>query len=379
MPHPNKKGVGLNPSSLTHYIDHLAVVCILMDIPLLFIDEADYQLGKKYYPGLKAEMQEYSEFNPEYLITHYDVLFLSDLWDRRTFHEKYGPLEKKYKKLLRHVHCPHGFSDKGFYLQKCGNEDIVLVYGQNMLDLLQHCGVLENMYSYVISGNYRFSNFKKNRKFYDDVIQNEIANRFEKQQTTLLYAPTWLDLEESTTFFDAYADLLGKLPAEYNMIVKLHPRLELDDTAKYYQIIGKYEDKPNILFLKDFPPVYPLLAYADIYIGDTSSIGYDFLAFNKPMFFLNKYKRNSKTDRSLFLFQCGVEIMPEQYSQIYKIIENNLSQDKKKYSEVRKNIYHYTFGEERAFADIKNDIIRAYNTEERFPPKMPSKNTQGVS
>ena len=134
------KGVGLNPQSQIHYTDHLAPLCILMDIPLLFIDALDYELGQKYYPGLKALKQEYEAFNPEFLISQYDVLFMSDLWDRNSFHERFGPLEAKYKKILRHVHCPHGYSDKAFYLKKSALEDILLVYGNSMLDMFKRTG-----------------------------------------------------------------------------------------------------------------------------------------------------------------------------------------------------------------------------------------------
>lgn len=355
-----KKGVGLNPLSQIHYTDHLAVVCIIMDIPLLFLDDADYTLGKKYYPGLKASLQAYHQFNPEFLITNYDVLFMSDLWDKRSFHEKYGPLEKKYNKTLRHVHCPHGFSDKGFYLKKCANEDITLIYGQNMLDLLKHNGVFENLNQYVITGNYRFTYFNQHRSFYDELVLNEVFSRFAKKQRVILYAPTWMDLENSTSFFEAYAYLLDNLPGDYNMIVKLHPRLELDDTAQYYHIVGKYEGRPNMIFLKDFPLVYPLLAHTDIYIGDMSSVGYDFLPFNKPMFFLNQQKRNPKTDRGLYLFRCGVDIKPDAYPLIYRFLEANLSTDQERFSHIRKEVYDYTFGVERPFAEIKTDIIKAY-------------------
>lgn len=355
-----KKGVGLNPLSQIHYTDHLAVVCIIMDIPLLFLDDADYTLGKKYYPGLKASLQAYHQFNPEFLITNYDVLFMSDLWDKRSFHEKYGPLEKKYNKTLRHVHCPHGFSDKGFYLKKCANEDITLIYGQNMLDLLKHNGVFENLNQYVITGNYRFTYFNQHRSFYDELVLNEVFSRFAKKQRVILYAPTWMDLENSTSFFEAYAYLLDNLPGDYNMIVKLHPRLELDDTAQYYHIVGKYEGRPNMIFLKDFPLVYPLLAHTDIYIGDMSSVGYDFLPFNKPMFFLNQQKRNPKTDRGLYLFRCGVDIKPDAYPLIYRFLEANLLTDQERFSHIRKEVYDYTFGVERPFAEIKTDIIKAY-------------------
>lgn len=357
-----KKGVGLNPASQIHYTDHLAVVCIIMDIPLLFLEEADYQMGMKYYPGLKAQLEEYQNVNPEYLIENYDVFFMSDLWDRRTFHEKYGPYEKRYNKVLRNVHCPHGFSDKGFYLQKCAMEDITLLYGQNMIDQLKHHGVFQNLNQYVITGNYRYTYFKEHRVFYDEIIQKEVLSHFEKKQKTILYAPTWLDLEESTSFFDAYEHILGKLPDDYNMIVKLHPRLELDDTVQYYRIVGQYEKKKNVLFLKDFSLVYPLLAHSDIYLGDMSSVGYDYLPFDKPMFFLNKQNRDAQNDRGLYLFRCGVEVSSQEYSSLYSIIEKNIETDKENFSAIRKEVYDYTFGSERAFSDIKKDVIAAYNT-----------------
>lgn len=361
-----KKAVGINPSSQIHYTDHLAVVCILMGIPLLFIDEQDYQMGLKYYPGLEAVWTEYQDLTPEYLIANYDVLFMSDLWDRHTFHQKYAPLEKKYNKRLRHVHCPHGFSDKGFYLKKCAHEDIVLLYGQNMLDLLKYHHVFDDLYSYVITGNYRYTFFKKNQTFYDELMQKEILNRFDKKRPIVLYAPTWLDLEESTTFFEATSSMLDHLPDDFNVIVKLHPRLELDDIAQFYSILGKYDKKKNICFLKDFPLVFPLLAHTDIYIGDTSSIGYDFLAFDKPMFFLNKSHRNSKTDRGAYLFRCGIEILPKDYGNIFNIINTHLPADREQFSEIRKETYRYTFGEERPFEDIRSEIASAYSTDQKY-------------
>src|SRR4029078_13076147 len=113
---------------------------------------------------------------------------------------------------------------------------------------------------------------------------------------------------------------MDQLPPDYNLLVKLHPRLELDEPGLYYHLIGKYEKKPNVLFLKDFPLVYPFLAKASLYMGDMSSVGYYFLPFDRPMFFLNQQKRDSKTDRGLTLFQCGTEIHPDQYKDIHSII-----------------------------------------------------------
>lgn len=333
-----------------------------MGIPLLFIDENDFELGQKYYPGLHAQSIDYDLLTPEYLIANYDVLYLSEQWDRHTFHEKFHLLELKYGKTLRHVHVPHGFSDKGFYLRKTANEDIPLLYGPHMLDMLKRYGVFSNLRSYVLSGNYRYTYYKMHAPFFDKIVQEEVTGRFSNPELPmLLYAPTWKDLEESTSFFDACSSVIDHLPREFNLLVKLHPRLELDDPGLYYHLVGKYEKKPNVLFLKDFPLVYPLLAKAALYIGDMSSVGYDFLPFNRPMFFLNQQKRDSKIDPGLTLFQCGIEIHPDQYPQLHKIIEKELPEDQVRFGAVREQMNAYTFGEERAFADIKKDIVAAYN------------------
>jgi hypothetical protein len=355
-----KKGIGLNPISQIHYTDHLAVICIIMGIPLLFLDEGDYAIGKKYYPGLSAIREEFNNFNPEYVISNWDVIFMSDLWGRDTIKRKFQDLESKYHKTLRSVHCPHGFSDKGFYLAKCVEEDIVLVYGQNMIDMLKEYGVYENLRTYVLTGNYRYTYYQQNRSFYNAIVEREILSRFKDPGKLILYAPTWLDLEESTTFFDVYDSLLSNIPESVNLLVKLHPRLELDDTVLYYQIVGKYENRPNIVFLKDYPLVYPLLEYADAYIGDMSSVGYDYLIFNRPMFFLNKQKIDPMRDRRGFLFQCGISILPENYRKIYQIMEKEEKGDAEKFGQIRKEMWEYTFGPERSFEAIKADIIAAY-------------------
>lgn len=355
-----KNGVAINPASLIHYTDHLAVISKVMGIPLLFIDEEDYEIGTKYYPDIEAELIDYQIFNPEYLISHYDVLFSSDLWDRRVFREKYRALEEKYDKRLRNVHCPHGFSDKGFYLEKCAQEDITLIYGQNMLDQMESRGVLKDLQSYVISGNYRYTYYKQHKAFLDGIAKEEVLNQFKQKAFTLLYAPTWMDLEVSSTFFESHEAIFANLPDSINLIVKLHPRLELDDTPNYYQILGKYEEKPNVVFIKNFPLVYPLLAHSDAYLGDMSSVGYDFLAFNRPMFFLNKQKRDPQTDRGLYLFRCGTEILPDGYSSLYSIIEKAIPNDQENFGKIREEVYRYTFGEEKPFDQLKKEIIAAY-------------------
>jgi len=360
------KGIGVNPIGQEQFTDHLAPICTIMDIPLLFHDEAEESAAKHYYPDLKTLFLPFHEFNPEYLIKNYDATFLSDQWHRDSLRTKFAPLEKKYGKRLRNVHCPHGFSDKGFYLRGCAFEDIVLIYGQNMLDLLKEWGVLQDLGQYVVSGNYRLSYYRKHKKFFDQLVQEELLKNFSRRNKVLLYAPTCGDLEDSSSFFAAAQPLLDNLPDEYSMIVKLHPRLELDDPANFYRILGRYEGRSNILFIRRFHLIYPLLALCGLYIGDMSSIGYDFLTFNRPMFFLNQQRRDPAHDRGLYLFRCGTEVLPEHYANIYSIIREALPTDEEKYSALRQEVYDYTFGSERAFDEIKADIVKEILKKDSF-------------
>lgn len=349
------RGIAANPIQQTQFTDHLAPASIVMDIPLLFHDEEEQKAALQRYPELKTVLVPFQGFNPEYLIAGFDLVMLSDQFDRNTFRSKFAPLEQKYGKKIRCLHCPHGFSDKGFYLRGVAFEDLAWIYGQNMLDLLREWGVLEKLNQYVITGNFRYTYYRKHKVFFDTLFQKEILAKFSKKKKLLLYAPTCSDIEDSTSFFDACSFLLEALPEDYNLIVKLHPRLEQDNPSYFYHIIGRYENKKNLIFLKDFPLIYPLLASSDIYIGDMSSIGYDFLAFNRPMFFLNQQKRDSLHDRGVYLFRTGTEIMPEDYSKIYQIMDTALKTDAERFSEMRRLVYDYTFGKERTFEEIQKE------------------------
>lgn len=356
----NKKGIVVSSETQPHFIDHLVPVASLMNIPILFLDERSYELGRHYYPNIQAKLEDNSLFSLEYLIKNYDVSFMAEPWNRNYIQNYLAELENHYQKKWQNVFCPHGFSDKGFYFDLCyTGAEVYLIYGNNQIDLLKGRGMWRETDRYVTTGNYRFTYYKQHTQFYEEIFQKEIASRFDKKRPIILYAPTWQDLEQSSSFEEAYSHILDGLPSDYNLIVKVHPRFEIDEVIEFQRIIGSYEHKKNIHFLSEFPPVFPLLAHAEIYIGDMSSIGYDFLAFDKPLFLLNKHKLDPKTDRRLFLYRCATEIKPEQYSEIYKIIENNIDQDAERNSSARKEMWEYSFGEERLFSDIRADIIEA--------------------
>ena len=159
--------------------------------------------------------------------------------------------------------------------------------------------------NYAIVGNYRLQFYQKNRSFYDSLLS------FDQKKRTLLYAPTWKDSDSATSFFDYGAKILSELPSDWNLVIKLHPLLEARNPAQFYPIAKLAAQKSNAFLIQDFPPVYPILAQADVYLGDFSSIGYDFLAFQRPLYFL-------PTTHPGRLHSCGRLIDPTKnlYSQL---------------------------------------------------------------
>jgi len=348
-------GVALNPNSHAHFTDHLAVVAVLMDIPLIFTEDDHYEDAIKCYPGLQAELHDRMQLRPSYFAERFGVFFISEMWNAAQLNARFSSGKNRF----RIVHCPHGFSDKGYWFEECLDQDVTLVYGQNMLDLIYDQNPSKQLPNYVMSGNLRYDYYLRYQDHFNQLVAEEVLSKFPEQQPTIIYAPTWNDRERSTSFFDAADTICTHLPDHYNLIVKLHPNLELaSGIAQVYALMGKHQHRTNILFLQHFTPIYPLLASCDLYIGDRSAVGYDFLAFNKPMYFLNNSLRESTTDRGVYIFRCGIEIAPRNYVNVFKIIEETLPSNQEHFAAIRKEIYDYSFVH-RPWDEVRREVIEA--------------------
>ncbi len=138
-----------------------------------------------------------------------------------------------------------------------------------------------------------------------------------------LYAPTW----DNDFFWKAFPHFAKRLPAECNLWVKFHPNTVRKFAPEIEVLIGRYSKQTNIRFLPDEPLIYPLLAECASYIGDMSSVGYDFLTFCRPMYFI-------EANTSLPLHQCGAAIDPAHF-------DFTLANP---FAEAQKQLYDYTFG-----------------------------------
>lgn len=343
-----QKTAGLLYGPDVHHLDHLAVLCVLMQIPLIATEEKIAALASKYYPDLECHYCNYLPL-PELIVQNYDTLFCC--LPRDLFEEIFFFAQHLAGKKVRTIWCPHGNSDKGHasaFMEGLRKEETALVYGQKMIDFLIQKEAFQQLKAHVVIGNYRHQFYKLHKAFYEKILENEIHKNLPAAKKTILFAPTWQDREHSSSFFSAMPLLIQNLPDCYNLIIKPHPNLLVDLKAE--ALLWKAEEKPNILVIRDFPPIYPLLDAVDLYVGDMSSIGYDFLTFDKPMFFLNQNKRDPKSDPGLYLHRCGKSLNPEEYAKIYEFFEHE-----EPLSEVRQEVYTYTFAE-KPWEQLRQEI-----------------------
>lgn len=312
------KPAGLILDDSRHYIDHLAPFCSLQGWPLITCTETVANLARRYYPELEVIEANYRDLKlPPILVTCHTKAWIESAFGVDSTREI--------------LWLPHGNSDKGWncFSFEALREETALVYGQKMIDFMEKKNVHVRR---IRVGNFRLHYWQKHRLFYDALVKKGEA-------TTYLYAPTWNDIEDNGTLWSIFPLIAKHLQKKYNLIVKIHPNTQRKYEPEIERLIGQYEKQSNILFLSEFPPIYPLLQITDVYIGDMSSIGYDFLYWNRPMFFLNAKKLKSEDNPSLFLYRCGIEVFPEEIASIFC----PQNKDDLRFKKIRKQIYDYTF------------------------------------
>lgn len=350
--HKTKASVLMGPYPF--YLDHSAPICALLDIPLLITDPKVKFQYEPLYPGLKCQIKNW---DLRYLVEHFSTIFYpfkpepSFARGLKKAQEK-DPNDPLWSKEMKFIYHLHGCSDKGYHSDWIAPKshfldvDQVLLYGKRMADLFEDNQVLFRLKSYAFTGNYRYVYFLKHQAFYRSLIQEKVMSKFHKEKPTLLYAPSWNDPEGSGSLFKAHKWVIDQLPNHYNLIVKAHPyfHVHLKDSNydEYQTLLKRYSSKPNVLFLENFPLIYPLLDQVVGYIGDYSSIGYDALAFSLPLFFLNHNERN-KEDKGAYLHRCGQTFTPKDFSKLYEEIEKSLKQPDP-YQEIKEKTYEYAFG-----------------------------------
>jgi CDP-glycerol glycerophosphotransferase (TagB/SpsB family) len=338
------KAVAYINDAEVHHLDHLGVLAATLDIPLITTDLKLYYLGKQFYPDLEVFYIESKDLINQAVCNSFDIIFISNFWDKKEFEICFEAFEKK----MRYVYCSHGNSDKGQkypLLDNFARQDMVLIYGKRMHDFLKEKNV--EITKDILCGNYRLEYYKKHQEFYKQLPLFD-----EKEyQKKVLFAPTWNSLD--SCLFQDITELFKNIPQDYLLIFKVHPAFARDHKELYESLKNTSHSYKNVVLLEDYPLIFPLLEQVDMYIGDASSISYDFLYFNKPMFFLRSHPLDSMT----FIHQAGnmLDLTANTFNEIKTLLKDN-----DKFREIRKEIFEYTFTQNVTKKDMWDKIYWLY-------------------
>lgn len=337
-------------------LDHLIPLCDLLNAPLLLDSSFSYELAKRYYPPTRLVLinpQEYLSY-----LSNFDFFFVSDKYSSCTLQTVYNLL---CHRDLYFFYCPHGNSDKGFINRTMNQLDfhnLSLIYGEQMRQRIHNLDLCSQIHALVTMGNLRKRFYLKYYTFFTNIVKNSL-NLPKKSRYTFLYAPSWQDAENSTSFFTICKHLIEDIPPSDYLIIKIHPLLLTHNLGYVTHVCEKYTYKKNVQFIQDNPLVYPLLEHIDIYLGDISSVGYDFLFFNRPMFFFDR--RINPPIESKTLFQCGIEVPPQYFKNAYFFIFSRLEENRKR-SAIRNEVYNFVFAKDPTDYELKRNIVNAYQS-----------------
>jgi hypothetical protein len=330
--------IGILPSHRPSYIDHLVPLCHLLNAPIFVTSPLIKELIELFYPDIEVKCADPQDKILDPYLEPYDLFIYVDLFRLGTgsfwFADYFSSLKKKSLCAL------HGNSEKAweiFRFERFSDEDHILIYGKGWEDHLKRIGVWERLKKPVIGGNYRLAYYLEHRDFFLSKVDQFFPHLKEKK--VLLYAPTWssenLKTELSkdySPFLEVLPRLIKALPDEWHLCVKIHPHFQFLYPEKVDEL--KEQECENVSFVTNFPLIYPLLERVEAYMGDFSSIGYDFLYFNRPLFFCSE-KRKGR------LFECGRVIHPAHPEKVFDELNQPDKLGKK-----RKKVYAEAFGYE---------------------------------
>jgi hypothetical protein len=325
-----------------HHVEHLAPWCELLDMPLLLAESPALDVIPALdaiaadYPGVRIERMPGIVLPDRLDVLAHAIaarsprtIFYSELFPRLLLRALFGGR----RDTPRVVYVPHGFSEKRQdWAAATVLQDVAVLYGQAAVDQLAALGVSAYLGSHIRSGNLRRSYHARHAVFFRARAAS-LGLDTASAGRTLLYAPTWQDAIGSSSFFAAFAAFVDGLPAGWRLVVKLHPHLERDPGA--VDALAARARGRDVHLLRAKGLCFPFLDLADAYVGDMSSLAYDYLAYGRPMFFTNPTAGTAVDAAESRLFGCGTVVPPDRYGDLYRLVDDAWDDDAERHGAAR--------------------------------------------
>lgn len=280
------------------------------------------EITVRYFPSLRDIIEDIES-------NRIRVIVLQD------FHyKKFISLKKKGVKF---VQVFHGTSDKTYNLNReIVRYDLVCLSSSKMIKDIQRKGLNKNR-NCIVTGNLKTDMIFNNRYSLEQEKKRLGLDPFKK---AVLYAPTWMDGMGNSSFKKFGMRLPIYFPQKHQLIIKLHPNLHLYKEKLVRRLKENIGKRKNILFFEKNEQIYdivPIMAASDLLITDVSGVSHEYIAFLRPMIFLNNrsllrclYGKNRKR-----IWKAGDVV--HNIEELPRVIEQNLK-DPSRYRAVQKEI-----------------------------------------
>lgn len=263
-----RKMCAILPKDYIGHLDHICPLTSLLEIDF-FTDCAEIAaIAKQQYPKITLYLEERNLYRMS--LSSYDSILTT--LPRQIIDLLFFSASIEIGKEPHTIWMPHGQSDKD-NMHALTKEICLFIYGDKMKSMIKP--VLQS--NTIQIGNFRKAYFDIHREFYETLVKNVLDLTTDTKY--VLFAPSF-EKGNIHTWVEA---LIQKKPADITLLIKLHP-----NTVNLHQgqsLKNKYEEHPGCKFIEDFFPIYPILSFTHALFSDISSICYDFLFFQKQMFF----------------------------------------------------------------------------------------------
>ncbi len=245
--------------------------------------------------------------------------------------------DQEIKSRAHVVQIFHGISDKPFtYERDFSDYRLCLCAGQRQVDRLQRHERNRDM-RWTMVGYPKFDRIPA------------LPKRYTNGKKTVIYCPTWRKGGFcSLEIFLDNAGVIASLAKDYNLIVKPHPNI-FNPAREFFDagLVERLQQTPGIELVRS-GNVMPWFAQADIFVGDISASGYEWLYFGRPMVFLNPQPgvlhASPDMDAATYLWQCGD--ICDDGRELHRLVAANLHQDH--HAERRECVLHYSVHQPRS-------------------------------
>lgn len=246
------------------------------DVPAVYIDDV---------PDLFLELDRKIKKTIDYLNENARVIFVYE-----TF------VFKKIKITAPVIMLSHGVPLKDYWVEwkintVVQNYTYIATLGRFMREQLVHKGVPEDMLIDIgLSRNDLIIN--RQAKYSKREFLRMLPNY--KGQPLICYMPTYWG---ATSVFDTGIEIINNISDKYYLIFKPHPQTPWEAIEKYRQIISQKHNAHQIP--EEEADLLSLYKYADVIIGDMSSVMADAILADKPIVFAYGGDENQQ-DKKLY-------------------------------------------------------------------------------